>query len=110
MKPIGFFDEIMQKRWFKIRVGKLMKIFFIRNVVNNIALSLKKFPVMPLVTFPRKNMIFPCVFVFSGYCRVSYSKRMLYAIALQKSVSFLGRGAGSKHLYLHENLTDDYVR
>ena len=84
MKPIGFFDEIMQKRWFKIRVGKLMKIFFIRNVVNNIALSLKKLPVMPLSTFPRKTMIFAWVFTFSDYCGASYSKYIHGGVTLQK--------------------------
>ena len=34
MKIIEIFDEIMQKLWFKIGVGKSMKIFFIRNVPN----------------------------------------------------------------------------
>ena len=53
MKIIAFFDEIMKKWWFKIGVGNLMKIFFIRNVTNNIPLTLKMFPVMPLATFPR---------------------------------------------------------
>ena len=71
MKIIGFFDEIMSKTWFKMRVGKLMKIFFIRNVPNNIPLPLKMFPVMPLAPLPRKSMIFSCVFMFSDYCRVS---------------------------------------
>ena len=46
----------MQKLWFKIEVGKLMKIFFIRNVLNNIPWSLKVFPVMPVTIFPRKTM------------------------------------------------------
>ena len=32
---------------------------------------------------------FSCVFMFSAYCRVSYSKCMLGAIALQKRVSFV---------------------
>ena len=89
MKIIGFFDEIMQKIWFKIWVGKMMKIFFIRNAGNNIPLSLKVFSVMPLAEFPRKTMIFSCVFMFSDHCRVSYSKYMLYAIALQKRVCFV---------------------
>ena len=44
MKSIGFFDEIMQKIQFKIWVGKMTKIFFIRNAPNNIAWSLKVFP------------------------------------------------------------------
>ena len=65
-------------------VGKMLKIFFNRNVSNNIPLSLKVFPVMPLAIFPRKTMIFSCVFMFSGYCRVSYSKCMQYGIALHK--------------------------
>ena len=38
-----FFDEIIQKWWFKIWVGKSMKIFFIRNAPNTIPLSLKVF-------------------------------------------------------------------
>ena len=67
----------------------MMKIFFIRNAGNNIPSSLKVFSVMPLAEFPRKTMIFSCVFMFSAYCRVSYSKCMLYAIALQKRVSFV---------------------
>ena len=62
----------------------MMKIFFIRNVSNNIPLSLKVFPVMPLALFPRKTMIFSCVFMLSGYCRVSYSKCMQYVITMQK--------------------------
>ena len=56
MKIIGIFDEIMQKLWFKIGVGKSMKIFFIRNVPNNITLSLEVFLVMPVTIFPRKTM------------------------------------------------------
>ena len=43
MKIIGFFDEIEQKIWFKLGVGKLMKIFFMRNVPNNISWSLGVF-------------------------------------------------------------------
>ena len=62
MKIIGFFDEIMSKTWFKMRVGKLMKIFFMRNVPNNIPWSLKVFPVMFQTVFPpktiKKNMFF----------------------------------------------------
>ena len=45
MKIIGFFDEIEQKIWFKLGVGKLMKIFFMRNVPNNISWSLGVFAV-----------------------------------------------------------------
>ena len=56
MKIVEFFDEIMQKIWFKIGVGKSMKIFFIRNVPNNIPWSLKVFPMMPVTIFPRKTM------------------------------------------------------
>ena len=55
MKSIGFFDEIMQKICFKIGVGKSMKIFFIRNVPNNIPWPLKVLPVMPVTMFPFKN-------------------------------------------------------
>ena len=55
MKIIEFLDDIMQNLWFKIGVGKLMKIFFIRNVPNNIPWSLKVFPVMTVMMFPFKN-------------------------------------------------------
>ena len=71
----------------------MMKIFFIRNVPNNIPLSLKVFPVMPLAIFPRKTMIFSCVFMFSGYCRVPYSKCMQYGIALQKPTLLVRAGS-----------------
>ena len=56
MKIIEFFDKIMQKICFKIGVGKSMKIFFIRNVPNNIPWSLKVFSAMPVTIFPRKTM------------------------------------------------------
>ena len=56
MKIIEFFDEIMQKIWFKIGVGKSMKMFFIRNVPNNIPCPLEVLPVMPVTIFPRKTM------------------------------------------------------
>ena len=72
-----------------------MKIFFIRNAGNNIACSLKVFPVMPVAEFPRKPMIFSCVFMFSDYCRVSYSKCMHYGVALQKRV-LLARARSQK--------------
>ena len=52
MKIIAFFDEIMQKIWFKIGVGNSMKIFFIRNAPNTIPWSLKVFPGMTVMMFP----------------------------------------------------------
>ena len=55
MKFIEFFDEIEQKIRFKIRVEILMKIFFIRNVPNNIPWPLKVFPVATVMMFPFKN-------------------------------------------------------
>ena len=58
------FNEIEQKIWFKIGVGKLMKIFFLRNVPNNIPWSLKAFPVMSATIFPRKTIKFSCFFMF----------------------------------------------
>ena len=61
-----------------------MKIFFIRNAGNNIPSSLKVFSVMPVAEFHAKTMIFSCVFMFSDYCRVSYSKCMHCGSALQK--------------------------
>ena len=76
MKIIVFFDEIMQKIWFKIGVGNLMKIFFIRNVPNNIPWSLKMFPVMYVTIFPRKPMKNSCFFMYVDYCRASHSKCM----------------------------------
>ena len=76
MKIIAFFDEIMQKIWFKIGVGNLMKIFFIRNVPNNIPWSLKMFPVMPATIFPRKTMKNSRFFLYVDYCRASHSKCM----------------------------------
>ena len=36
-KKHEIFNEIEQKTWFKIGVGKLMKIFYIRNAPNNIS-------------------------------------------------------------------------
>ena len=53
-----FFDEIEQKSWSKIGVGKLIKIFFMRNAPNNILWSVKVSPMMPETIFPRKTMIF----------------------------------------------------
>ena len=77
MKIIEFFDEIMQKLWFKIGVGKLMKIFFIRNVPNNIPWSLKVFPVMPVTIFPRKTMKNSCFFLPVCHCGTLYSKSVI---------------------------------
>ena len=54
MKIIAFFDEIEQKIWFKIGVGKLMKIFFMRNVPNNISWSLGVLAVTSEMISPRK--------------------------------------------------------
>ena len=53
-----------------------MKIFFIRNVPNNIPWSLKMFPVMYVTIFPRKTMKNSCFFMYVDYCRASYSKCM----------------------------------
>ena len=87
MKIIECFDEIMQKIWFKIGVGKLMKIFFIRNVPNNIPWSLKIFPVMSVMIFPRKTIkkihVFPCLAITVGSPIVNAPH---YSIALQKRV------------------------
>ena len=83
-KKHEIFNRMYWKIYFNIGVGKSTKIFFIRNVANNILLSLKMFPVMPLAPLPRKSMIFSCVFMFSDYCRVSYSKCMHCGSALQK--------------------------
>ena len=74
MEIIVFFDEIMQKLWLKIGVGNLMKIFFIRNAPNTIPLSLKVFPVMTVMVFPRKIMNFSCFFSPDCHCGTPYSK------------------------------------
>ena len=66
------FNEIEQKTWFKIGVGKVMKIIFIRNVPNNIPWSLKVSPVTLETIFPRKAMIFSRFFMFCDYCRDFY--------------------------------------
>ena len=98
MKMIEFFDEIMQKIWFKIGVGKSMKIFFIRNVSNNISWALRVFAVTSETIFPQKTMNFSCFFMFSDYCRDFYSKCMHCGIALQKHAFLVRRGARSKLL------------
>ena len=77
MKIIEIFDEIMQKLWFKIGVGKSVKIFFIRNVPNKIPWSLKVFPVMPVTIFPRKTMKNPCFFLPVRHCGALYSKSVI---------------------------------
>ena len=46
-----------------------MKIFFIRNVPNNIPWSLKMFPVMSVTIFPRKTVkkrCFSCLLITVG--------------------------------------------
>ena len=73
-KKHEIFNEIEQKTWFKIGVGNLMKIFFIRNVPNDTPWSLKVFPVMHVTIFPRKPVKHPCFFMFADYCRDSNSK------------------------------------
>ena len=77
MKIIAFFDGIMQKICFKIGVGKSMKIFFIRNVPSNIPWSLKVFPVMPVMIFPRKTMKNSCFFLPVCHCGTLYSKSVI---------------------------------
>ena len=88
MEIIGFFDEIMQKIWFKMRVGKLMKIFFMRNVSNNIPWPLKVSLVISETIFPRKTIKFSWFFTFADYCRASYRKCMHCSIHLQKRAVF----------------------
>ena len=51
-----------------------MKIFFMRNVPNNIPWSLKVFPVMPVTIFPRKPMKNSCFFLPVCHCGTPYSK------------------------------------
>ena len=54
-----------------------MKIFFIRNVPNNIPWSLKVFPVMPVTIFPRKTMKNSCFFLPVCHCGTLYSKSVI---------------------------------
>ena len=68
---------MQQKICFKIGVGKSMKIFFIRNVPNNIPWSLKVFPVMPVTIFPRKTMKNSCFFLPVCHCGTLYSKSVI---------------------------------
>ena len=55
----------------------MMKIFFIRNVPNNIPWSLKVFPVMPVTIFPRKTMKKSCFFLPVCHCGTLYSKSVI---------------------------------
>ena len=63
-KKHEIFNEIEQKTWFKIGVGKLMKIFFMWNVPNNIPWPLKVSPVISETIFPRKPIKNACGFMF----------------------------------------------
>ena len=54
-----------------------MKIFFIRNVPNNIPYSLKVFPVTPATIFPRKTMKISCFFLPVCHCGTLYSKSVI---------------------------------
>ena len=51
-----------------------MKIFFIRNVENNIPWPLKVLPVMPVTIFPRKIMKKTCFFSPVCHCGTLHSK------------------------------------
>ena len=76
-KKHEIFNEIMQKLWFKIGVRKSMKIFFIRNVPNNIPWSLKVFSGMPVTIFPRKPMKKSFFFLPVCHCGTLYSKSVI---------------------------------
>ena len=54
-----------------------MKIFFIRNVPNNIPWSLKVFSVMPVTIFPRKTMKNSCFFLPVCHYGTLYSKSVI---------------------------------
>ncbi len=83
----------LTKTWLKIGVGNLMKIFFIRNVPNNIPWSLKMLPVMPATIFPRKTIKNSRFFMYADYCRASHSKYMRWSsFAPTQWDHFLGRG------------------
>ena len=73
-KKHEIFHQIEQKICFKIGVGKSMKIFFIRNVKNNIPWPLKVLPVMPVTIFPRKIMKKTCFLSPVCHCGTLHSK------------------------------------
>ena len=54
-----------------------MKIFSIRNAPNTIPLSVKVFPVMTVMVFPRKTMDFSCFFSPDCHCGTPYSKAVI---------------------------------
>ena len=54
-----------------------MKIFFVRNVPDNIPWPLKVFPVMPVVIFPRKIMKISCFFLPVCHCGTLYNKSII---------------------------------
>ena len=83
------FTEIMQKIQFKIGVGKMMKIFFIRNAPNSIVWPLKVFPYYACGEITLMHVKKSSFFMFVDYYRDSNSKCMHYIIALQKRVSFV---------------------
>ena len=77
----------------------LMKIFFIRNVPNNIPWLLKVSPVMPETIFPRKTVKkhdFSCLLTTVGIPIVN----VCTAASIYRNARFFlrGRGAGSKQL------------
>ena len=74
------FTQNEQKIYFKLGVGKSMKIFFIRNVLNIIPWPLTVVPGMPLTVFLEKNMKISCFFMLVDYCRDSYCKCINYTI------------------------------
>ena len=66
MKIIGFFNEIQQKIWFKIGVGNLTKIFFLRIAIWQLSWPLRVSAVTSETLFPRKTMKFSCFSMFVG--------------------------------------------
>ena len=54
-----------------------MKIFFIRNVPNNIPWPLKVFSVMPVMMFPLKTIKISCFFSPVCHCGTLYSKSVI---------------------------------
>ena len=54
-----------------------MKIFFVRNVPNNIPWLLKVFPMMPVTIFPRKTMKNSCFFLPACHCETLCSKSVI---------------------------------
>jgi hypothetical protein len=89
-------DETEQKTWFKIGVGKVIKIFSIRNVMNDIPWSLKVLSNDTRGDIPSKTHDFSCFFILSDHCRDFYRKCAHYDITSRSRASILRVGVRSR--------------